>query len=372
MPGGSHLDGAGHITSAVRHDLLEGRFSHRLRLPSERDLCALYGVPRRMLRSALHSLEKEGLLYRVERSGTFLSRFRRPAEGAEALSHLRCVTVIAQERRPQQLHFAELDLLAGYTDALEGHDMKLRFAILPSSPDVEPHYESLLSETPPMEEQGCILEAPPLPDLMAWLHTRKVSFVVMGYYDYPSVGLPDHHGVHTNQTGGVFEAARYLASLGHTNIGFIGPLPGGRLPADAYEGYRAWLISAGLPRNPNYLLDFSTDVPELAVEPAKEFLSRRDRPTAIVARTDSVALGALRAAKSLGIRVPKELSIIGYNDQREASESDPPLTTIATPRRHLARSAIEMLLAASEGKYDSFQTQMLNCRLVIRESTSPV
>ena len=128
---------------------------------------------------------------------------------------------------------------------------------------------------------------------------------------------------------------------------------------------------AGLEAASRLMAHVETEDPAEAVAPARRLLSTRDRPTAIVAQTDGVAIGVIRAAREMGLRVPDEISIIGYNDQAEAAQADPPLTTFACPREEHGRTAVEMLLAASEGRYSSPQRRVLTARLVVRGSTAP-
>ena len=138
-----------------------------------------------------------------------------------------------------------------------------------------------------------------------------------------------------------------------------------------YEGYRAALQCAGLGQTRvSIVAEVNTDDVSAAMGQATEYLRQPNCPTAIFAGTDAVGIALLRAAQSLGIAVPRQLSVVGFNDQPEAAASVPPLTTMAGPRRLLARTAVETLLSAAEGKFDSFQTKILNCRLVMRQSTA--
>jgi LacI family transcriptional regulator len=86
---------------------------------------------------------------------------------------------------------------------------------------------------------------------------------------------------------------------------------------------------AGLEARPDDVLSFNTDEPATAVELALRCMEGRDLPTAILVRTDAAAIGIMQAARTLGIRVPEDLSVVGFNDQAEAATSDPPLTTVA-------------------------------------------
>lgn len=105
---------------------------------------------------------------------------------------------------------------------------------------------------------------------------------------------------------------------------------------------------------------------------ALEALARPERPTAILAMSDALALGARRAAERLGIAVPAELSIVGFDDSPLALLSDPPLTTVSQPTEEKGRLAAEQLLAAlEEGSPPPRSETILETRLVVRDSTAP-
>ena len=109
----------------------------------------------------------------------------------------------------------------------------------------------------------------------------------------------------------------------------------------------------------------------MSLGPVLAYLKRSDRPTAVVCQTDMTAVAFLRAAEALGLRVPEELSVVGYNDQAEAAEMHPPLTTVAQPRRLASRAAIQLLLEAAAGRHEDYQTRVIECDLALRKTTAP-
>ena len=108
----------------------------------------------------------------------------------------------------------------------------------------------------------------------------------------------------------------------------------------------------------------------MAVEPAIIFLKQTDRPTAIVAHNDALAMAVLAACRALGLRTPDALSVVGFDDLPEAARSDPPLTTVSNPRVLLGRTAVEMLIDASAGAFDAPQARVLEGCLIGRGSTT--
>lgn len=173
----------------------------------------------------------------------------------------------------------------------------------------------------------------------------------------------------TNWAGGR-SAAQHLLELGHRRIGMlVGPEASapGRERAD---GCRSALQQAGAPLDED-LVDGGAFEFEAGREAALRLLEREDRPTALFAASDTLALGALRAAHELGIRVPEQLSIVGFDDTLASQWTSPKLTVVHQPLEAMGQVAVEraIALAADPGSFaHPFQ---LETHLVVRESTGP-
>lgn len=167
-------------------------------------------------------------------------------------------------------------------------------------------------------------------------------------------------------------AATHLVNLGHSRIAFVGdpprPTVGVRSSAMRRKGVEDVLGERGIALAANHV----TDVQNLrheARELAQTVLSRRDRPTAIVAANDTLAFGVLEAARNLGIRVPEDLSVIGYDDVETADLVQ--LTTVHQPLYESGVLAVERLLAVLEGTVDLPLETVLPVHLVERATTGP-
>lgn len=168
---------------------------------------------------------------------------------------------------------------------------------------------------------------------------------------------------------GALHAVEYLAGLGHREIGFIGPtLRNNQLFNEhRYQGYVDGMKEAGLGIDASWVADTlltSADGRESMLEMA----ARGRLPTAIFCGNDTVALGAMRALAELGVPVPGEISIIGFDDIETASYVKPSLTTIAVPTRELGRLAVKMLFDRLETGRGYAMRLSLPFRLVERES----
>jgi LacI family transcriptional regulator len=166
-------------------------------------------------------------------------------------------------------------------------------------------------------------------------------------------------------------ATRHLLELGHRRIGCI-VLAGDSTGSIArVEGYRAALAEARVAPQRSWIVEseYGYAAGEMA---ARQFLHLPQRPTAVVAHNDLIAIGAIKAFGDAGLQVPGDISVVGFDDIAAASYVQPPLTTIATPKRQMGRAAIETLLRLLGSKDRTpLGTIKLAVNLVVRGSTGP-
>ncbi|WP_225755272.1 LacI family DNA-binding transcriptional regulator [Actinotalea sp. Marseille-Q4924] len=173
----------------------------------------------------------------------------------------------------------------------------------------------------------------------------------------------------TNFSGGV-QATRHLLSLGHRRIAFAGGRQGFQPSAERLQGYLSAMRSGGGEVD-DALVRSRAHTFEAGVEMADDLLALPDRPTAVFAASDSIALGVLSAAQRHGLRVPQDLSVVGFDDSSAAATSAPALTTVRQPIVEMGRVALRTLLQLARGEgVDSHHVQ-LSTTLVVRESTAP-
>lgn len=190
---------------------------------------------------------------------------------------------------------------------------------------------------------------------------------------FPHV-LIDHQGVDqtgpavgaTNWQGG-YDATTYLASLGHRRIGLITGDLSLRCAVDRNEGYYAALRDCGLPTDPAFVVegDFTQSA---GYQKAKELLCLPDRPSAIFASNDVMAFGVMEAARERGLRIPEDLSIVGFDDIPQASSLHPALTTVHQPLEAMGRVATQMLFEYLADPSRAEERIELPTQLVIRNS----
>jgi LacI family transcriptional regulator len=173
----------------------------------------------------------------------------------------------------------------------------------------------------------------------------------------------------TNHQGG-FDATRYLIDLGHRRVGHITGLLSVGAATERLAGYHEALARAGLPAEPALVIEGNFFQPT-GFAAAQAMLDLPDPPTAIFAANDDMAFGVMEAARVRGLRIPEDLSIIGFDDIPQASIVHPPLTTVRQPLEQMGRVAVETLLHLIDGDPDTVTQVVLPTELIIRYTCCP-
>ena len=180
--------------------------------------------------------------------------------------------------------------------------------------------------------------------------------------DIPSIGVTNWHGATT--------AVQHLIDLGHRRIGMLAGRSHSLAGSARLHGYRAALAEAGIAYDPALVRSTDFDYGE-ALRSARSVLQRDGRPTALFAASDVQALGALEAARQLGISVPRELSVMAFDDTLVAAMASPPLSAVRQPFRELGQEATRVLLHLADGRPPATTRRELATELVVRMSTAP-
>lgn len=369
------------LDSAIR----EGRYPPNAPFLSERALSREYKVPLSIARKVLNQLCERGLVYRVERGGTFVNMEHRRLFPDAPDAPVQCINFIEPVRmRKDPFGFALADYLCGYTSRLQHHPVRVRFVTLEvanhdfSSIDADdPVFESLLNPSLPATRQACVIGDILSTAMMRWLDARSVPFVIRRHSAYDSTDFPPHHGVFLNRQAALFEATRHLIDLGHARIGFIGQIweqpevePTLLEWCPSIEGFRAAFHLSG--RRPPSDCEVHADgkTSSDVRRAAESLLLKPDRPTAIVCQNDFTALHAMDVACRLGLRVPGDLSVTGFDNDPAGALSVPSLSTF---RGHeaLAQAAIERLFLAMGANPPAREVRPVACEWVGRESAAP-
>jgi LacI family transcriptional regulator len=192
-------------------------------------------------------------------------------------------------------------------------------------------------------------------------------FVVVDPREPLDEGIP---AVSAANASGARAVTQHLLSLGHRRIAAILGVAEWTASVERLIGFRAALASAGVLAEPALVVeaDFSIEEGEKA---AAALLALPEPPTAIFAFNDNMAIGALRAARARGLRLPEDLSVVGFDDSEEAAIVTPALTTVRQPLAEMGRMAASLLLRLLENQPLEALNVELATRLVVRDSTAP-
>jgi GntR family transcriptional regulator, arabinose operon transcriptional repressor len=353
------------ILHFYRVRILSGEFPVGTQLPTEMEIAQQHQMSRGTVRQALNMLVTEGLLERIQGRGTFvrssslLTQNKKFEESEE-----KSIGLILSGSINDEL---SMDILVGVEQGAKSRGYHLKFAF------AEDNAQQLAFDIASLRTHTAGLVIFPLSDIeqdeaIDQLKHDKIPFVLIDRY-LPAIES-DYVGV--DNVGGGYRATEHLIALGHIHIGFAYSCSGGFLTTsvhDRWEGYQKALKAYDLPYDETLLL---RDAPVATAEPPNvydEYLLHPNRPSAIFAVNDSVALGLLQAAQRCQISVPEELAIIGFDDISYAAHVHPPLTTIAQPRKEIGLRAAHLLLDRIEGQADGPSRCIeLPTRLIVRES----
>jgi LacI family transcriptional regulator len=200
-------------------------------------------------------------------------------------------------------------------------------------------------------------------------HSFKIPAVaVAGHRQFPGIT-----NVVLDQRRAAELTLRHLYQLGHRKIAFM---RGGSHSSDAedrWECLKAVAHELGIVVRPELTVDLKLRVstPELGFEPACELLNRKADFTALVSYDDIAAIGAIRAIRDQGMRVPEDISVVGFDDIQSAAFQNPSITTIRQPLHEMGTIAARILLQRVRGESAAPQVLPVLPELVIRESTCP-
>jgi LacI family transcriptional regulator len=198
-------------------------------------------------------------------------------------------------------------------------------------------------------------------ETLSVLKELRDKVVVIGRHDV------DFPAVMVDNIGGMTQAVRHLIDIGHRQIGFIGGPDGSTTALDRLAGFRNAMTRSGLTFAPR-LVKKGTWNPESGYLLGTRLLKAKRRPTAIVAANDQMAFGAIKAAKELGLVVPGDLAVVGFDNIPLSSYFNPSLTTVEIPMHDLGAAAMGMLLNLISG--EPFEKcKLFKTALLVRGST---
>jgi LacI family transcriptional regulator, repressor for deo operon, udp, cdd, tsx, nupC, and nupG len=170
------------------------------------------------------------------------------------------------------------------------------------------------------------------------------------------------------QQGGV-TAARHLLELGHRRFGYVSGPAGHFIDRERWAGFRRQLSDAGVPEGAIARFEGDFHVPS-GLEAGQRFLGLPERPTAVFAASDMMAIGFIRAMHAAGLAVPHDVSVVGFDGIEFADYCEPPLTTVRQPREAMGRKAAELLVRLLAGEEIPQEERRLQLEVALRPAGS--
>jgi len=201
---------------------------------------------------------------------------------------------------------------------------------------------------------------------LAALSRARLPLVVI---DPANIPEPDVTSVGSTNFAGGMAATQYLIELGHRRIAYLGGRPTSGCNQARLSGFRSAMEAAGhtVPRSYIWQRDFLYDD---GVAGGSVLLDLPNRPTAIFAGSDEVALGVMEAARSRGLRIPEDLSVVGFDDTQVARLASPQLTTVKQPLREMGSVALRTALRLAAGETVDSHHVELATTLIVRDSAT--
>ena len=231
------------------------------------------------------------------------------------------------------------------------------------NPEDEPKFLRLLTERHVegilFIRAGCADES----EQLARLKESGIPVVITGDY-LPESGLAM---VDVDNTSGGRKATEYLLGLGHTRIAMLTGPSDWKSARDRTAGYLQALRANGAMANPDLIIE-GTWLHKSGYHGMKALLEKKVQFTAVFAQNDRIARGAISALHEAGLRVPEDVSIIGYDDIPEAEFSDPPLTTIRQPMEEIGQAATRLLVQMIEDLEATPKQALFDTELIVRSS----
>lgn len=352
----------------VKQEILSWIHSSKLlpesQLPSENEISEQYQVSRQTVRQAIGELVQEGWLYRIQGKGTFVAQ-----PGLKVPNHTQTIGVITTYISDYIFPL----IVQGMESELRNHGYQLLLSSTDNDRDKEREcLEMMLDQS----LSGIIVEPTKSgernPNLSYFLtmENRKIPYLMVNAryeeMDSPCLRVDDERGG--------FLAAEHLISLGHRQLA-------GFFKTDDMQGIRRMkgFISAhhkyNIPLSPSSVFTYTTEEKnDKPIEHASKLLQLKleERPTGWVTYNDQLAVHLLDTVRANGLSVPRDLSIIGFDDSFLATATEVKLTTVSHPKKELGIKAAQWMIAMIEGKSEWLEgrEQVIQPELIIRDSTA--
>jgi len=348
----------------IRYYILTGILKPGQKLPSAPDIAAYLNIAYKTVHRALSLVEKEGLVIRKRSKGTFVKPF---SELSDSLPSSNQTLLLLLTERKKLDYPLNSRVVLGIKETLARYGHKL---IIRGSEEFN-NWHDAVKELPNLagilfDKEGFITT-----EAIDFIKSLKIPSVILN--SHPLEYIPNVPVVMPEYVGGAFEATNKLISLGHNNIAlFLKSTPGmNALFSDGQKrnGYRNALTANGIKYTEDLLFCKTQNNLESCLANVDKLLKMSERPTAIFCADDIIAYYTIMALRMRKIKVPEQISIVGYYDFEICTMEEPFITTVKTPMFEVGKEGARQLINLMNGNLNS-EVTALPTKLYERESVN--
>ncbi|MFC8151736.1 GntR family transcriptional regulator [Bacillus paralicheniformis] len=353
------------VKNKIKSWIYEGKVKPGEKIHSENELMKIFDVSRHTIRQAIGDLVHEGLLYREQGSGTYCShRLQLSEKGRERNKMIGVMTTYLSD-------YIFPSIIRGIESSLSSEGYTL--VVASTNNDNEKEKQCLVNMLD-KKIAGLIVEPTKTgsfnPNLSYYLTLEQhhIPYLMINQF-YQELNPP--HFILDDEHGG-FIATEHLIKLGHEKVfGFFkqDDMQG----ANRMKGFIRAFRESGLSFYPEMVVTYTTEnKKQKTIAETRKRLSSSDRPTAIFCYNDEIALMVLDVVREFGLKVPEDISIVGYDDSHLSEASEVKLTSVTHPKMQMGIEAAKWMIAKVEGRNtDQLEhSTVYKPELVVRHSTA--
>ncbi|MEH7545779.1 MULTISPECIES: GntR family transcriptional regulator [Bacillaceae] len=361
------------VKEKITEWITSGKVQPGEKIYSENELVKMFGVSRHTVRQAVGDLVHEGWLYREQGAGTFCSnKLLQPNVESEMISPIKSLNTNGKNIGVITTYISDYifpSIIKGIESYLTAQGYSLTFACTDNDVEKEKQcLQTMLSRN----IDGLIVEPTRSsnynPNIHYYLQLEQNNIPYLMINQFYSQLMPPH--IIMNDEHGGFIATEHLINLGHEKI--IGLFKTDDLQGvNRMQGFIRAFREHNLPFFPDMVITYTTEEKDNnLVEQLQQFFTTDDKPTAIVCYNDQLALQVLFMLRGIGLSVPEDVSIVGYDDSSLAEATDVKLTSVTHPKMDMGIEAAKWIVSAVEKRGSIEHSTIYEPELVIRNSTA--
>jgi GntR family transcriptional regulator of arabinose operon len=345
------------VANIIRQNILDGTWHEGDAIPPEKILCSRFNIARGTMRQALQLLESEGYLVREQGRGTFIRLVEQRNNDTKS-RHLAFVVPYIRDSSVSTI-------LVGFQQIAEQAGFSVVFNHVNNDLQQQQDVVHKLVQQGVMGIALYPVDSESLTGIEKLVNASYPIVLVDRYLKHFSTDyvISDHFG-------GALRGVHYLINQGHTRVGFVTWLSPAISMDHRLLGYHQAVRERGIDIDESLICRVA-GYPTVDRTPLISYLTSENRPTAVFAANDQIAIAIYRAAGSVGLRIPEDLSVMGFDDLDISIHLDPPLTTVAQQFTAIGRQAAQVLVSRIRGEIRPLQQITIAPELVIRESCIP-